>query len=69
MVYEFAVRWWFALPSPWPPVNYNYSDKLKENGLRQVEALRFKSEPEVVDGLKKVYEIECFSGKFKDSKG
>jgi hypothetical protein len=39
--------------------------------LRRVDAgQRFKAEPEVDDkGLKKVYEIENYSGKFKDSKG
>ena len=25
LVYEFAVRWWYSLPSPWPPVDYDYS--------------------------------------------
>jgi len=24
LVYEFAVRWHYALPSPWPPVDYDY---------------------------------------------
>ena len=60
LAYEFAVRWWYALPSPWPPVNYDYSQKLKENNIRLVESSRFKSEPEEVDNLKKVFEIECY---------
>jgi len=69
LAYELAVRWWYALPSPWPPVNFDYSQKLKENNLRQVDLSRFKSEPEEVEGLKKVFEIESYSGMFKDSKG
>ncbi len=71
VVYEFAVRWWYALPEPWPPVDYDYNTKLKEAGLRKVEAgQRFKAEPDVdAEGLKKVYEIENYAGKFRDSKG
>ena len=42
-------------------------EKLKEKNLRRVDLSRFKSEPEVVDGLKKVYEQECYSGIFKDA--
>lgn len=39
-------------------------------GLRKVDVVKFKSEPELsVDGKLKVYEIEHYSGKFKDSKG
>jgi len=35
-----------------------------------VESARFKTEPEVdIEGRVKVYEIEHFPGKFKDSKG
>jgi hypothetical protein len=71
VVYEFAVRWWYALPEPWPPADYDYSAKLVEQGLRKVEGgQRFKQEPEVdQDGLKKVYEIDNYPGVFKDSKG
>lgn len=59
------------MPEPWPPVDYDYEPKLKEAGLRRVEAgQRFKAEPEVDDqGLRKVYEIDNYAGKFKDSKG
>jgi hypothetical protein len=71
LVHEFAVRWWYALPEPWPPVDYDYTPKLTENGLRRVDAgQRFKMEPEIDEkGLKKVYEIEYYNGYFKDSKG
>jgi len=34
LVYEFSARWWFALPSPWPPAEYDYSEKLAERNLR-----------------------------------
>ena len=59
------------MPEPWPPVDYDYEPRLKEAGLRRVEAgQRFKAEPEVDDqGLRKVYEIYNYAGKFKDSKG
>lgn len=71
LVYEFSVRWWYALPEPWPPVNFDYSQKLREQKLRKLEAgQRFKAEPEIDgSGFKKVYEVENFSGIFKDSKG
>lgn len=69
LVYEFAVRWWYALPSPWPPVDYDYSKKLNEKNLRRVDLSRFKSEPDVVEGLKKVYEQDFYSGIFKDAYG
>jgi uncharacterized protein YihD (DUF1040 family) len=32
-----------------------------------VELSRFNSEPDVVDGLKKVYEQDFYSGIFKDA--
>ena len=67
LVYEFAVRWWYSLPSPWPSVDYDYSQKLKEKNLRRVDLSRFKSEPDIVDGLKKVYEQDCYSGILKDA--
>ncbi len=59
------------MPEPWPPVDYDYEPRLKEAGLRRVEAgQRFKAEPEVDDqGFRKVYEIDNYAGKFKDSKG
>ena len=34
LVYEFSARWWFALPSPWPPLDYDYTVKLAERHLR-----------------------------------
>ena len=69
LVYEFAVRWWYALPQPWPPVNYDYQTKLRENNLRLVPSAQFKSDPDIVDGLRKVYEVDCFAGRFKDAQG
>ena len=62
LVYEFAVRWWYALPSPWPPVDYDYSQKLKDLNLRRVDYSQFRSEPEEENGLKKVFEIDSYSG-------
>lgn len=52
----------------WPPLDYDYSSKLKEHGLRQVEASKWKIEPEEdASGLRKAVEIENFKGYFKDS--
>ena len=69
LVYEFAVRWSYALPS-WPPKDFDYGAKLKENNLRKVEFARFKAEAELDgDNLKKVYEVEHFEGRYRDSAG
>lgn len=55
LVYEFSVRWSYALPS-WPPKDFDYNAKLRENNLRVVDMARFKAEPELDgDNLKKVY--------------
>lgn len=68
LIDELAVRWWYALPK-WPPENYDYTQKLRENGLRKVEIKHWKMEVEELDGLKKVFELETFPGVFKDSLG
>lgn len=68
LVYELSVRWNYALP-PWPPLDFDYSAKLKELGLRRVEAQRFRAEAEVENGLRKAFEVEGFSGQFRDSEG
>lgn len=45
MVEEFAKRWWYGMEE-WPPANYNYDKVLRSVGFREVDAARFKSEPE-----------------------
>lgn len=68
LVYELSVRWNYALP-PWPPLNFDYSAKLRELGLRRVEFQKFRAEAEVENGLRKAAEVEGFSGQFRDSEG
>ena len=68
LVEELSVRWNYALPR-WPPDNYCYDAALRAHGLRKVDAKGWKLEPEEVDGLVKVYELETFPGYFKDSRG
>jgi hypothetical protein len=68
LIEELAVRWWYALPK-WPPENYDYTPRLREKGLRRVEIKLWKMEQEEVDGLRKVFELETFTGVFKDSNG
>ena len=53
----------------WPPEKYDYSQKLKERGLRMVEIKQWKMEQDEVDGLRKVFELDNFPGVFKDSLG
>ena len=45
LVDELAIRWWYAMPH-WPPLDFDYNTKLRENGLRQVEASKWKIEPD-----------------------
>ena len=68
LVEEFSVRFWYVLPK-WPPENYDYTPILKQNGLRRVDPKDWKREPEERDGLRKVIELESFTGYFKDSQG
>ena len=66
LIEEFSVRWNYALPS-WPPEGFDYDSALKQHGLRRVELKNWKQEPEEVDGLHKVFELDTFAGYFKDS--
>lgn len=68
LIEEFSCRFWFALP-PWPPMNYDYSPHLLSIGLRRVDAKDWKREPEERDGLRKVLELDSYTGYFKDSQG
>lgn len=43
-------RWWYCMED-WPPANYDYTPKLRENKLRAVDFSRFKSEPEDKEGI------------------
>lgn len=68
LVQELAKRYWYVWPR-WPPENYDYSATLKENGLRQVELQSWILEPDEVNELKKVVELDDFEGVFTDYKG
>jgi len=68
LIDELAVRWNYALPK-WPPDNYDYEPALRAYNLRRVDTKTWKMEPEELNGLFKVFELETFSGYFKDSKG
>lgn len=39
-------RWWYCMED-WPPVNYDYTPKLREHNLRAVDFSKWKSEPEL----------------------
>ena len=70
LLYEFSVRWSYALP-PWPPADFDYTERLREQGLRKVDNAKFKNEHEIDEAtkLKKVYQHDDFAGRFKDSEG
>ena len=38
-------RWWYCMEE-WPPIDYDYKEKLKENGFRSVEFSTWKTQPE-----------------------
>lgn len=48
LIYNILKRWWYCMPD-WPPVDYDYSEKLKENQLRKVELALWKLEPNFDD--------------------
>lgn len=48
LVDELAVRWWYAIPE-WPPKDFDFNVRLKENGLRAVDPAKWKFEPEYDD--------------------
>jgi hypothetical protein len=68
LINELAIRWNYALPE-WPPRDFDFEGALRANGLRRVEIKTWKSEPEEIDGLRKVYELPTFPGQYKDSPG
>ena len=56
-VHQLLQRWWYALP-PWPPNNYDTSQKLEENKLRLVQEENWKKEIDInSDNYKKCVEL------------
>ncbi len=56
-VHQLLQRWWYALP-PWPPNNYDTSQKLEENKLRLVQEENQKKEIDInSDNYKKCVEL------------
>lgn len=67
VVYELAKRWWYAIPEEWPPKHFDYAGQLEKEGYRLVTYENFRKEPEVVNGLTKVHEMEGYTGVFKST--
>ena len=67
---ELAARWWYALPS-WPPVDFDYKEALAKNGLRAIDVEEFRAAPEfdAKTKHKKVYQVECYTGVYRDLQG
>ena len=56
-IHQLLQRWWYALP-PWPPNNYDTSQKLEENKLRLVQKENWKKEIDInSDNYKKCVEL------------
>ena len=69
LVNEILKRWWYALP-PWPPENYDTSEKLKENKLRLVKIIDWKKEPKMdKDNLEKCLELPGFKYVYLNTEG
>jgi len=63
---EILCRWWYGLPE-YPPLNYDYEPKLKENKLRKVNADAWLIEKdETPEGLRKCKEVTSYPGVFID---
>ena len=69
LVYELLQRWWYALP-PWPPENYDVSEKMKENNLRIVKIIDWKKEPKFdKNNLEKCMELPGFKYVYLNTDG
>jgi len=69
LVNELLKRWWFALP-PWPPENFDTSEKLKENKLRLVKISDWKREPKFdKDNFEKCLELPGFKYVYLNNDG
>jgi hypothetical protein len=69
LVYELLKRWWYALP-PWPPQNYDTSEKLKQNKLRLVKISDWKREPKYDnDNLEKCFELPGYKYVYLNNDG
>ena len=67
IVRDLLCRWWYAIS--WPPENYDVSEKLKENKLRNVQISDWKKEPKIKDDLKKCIELSGYKYVFMDYDG
>lgn len=69
LVISFLKRWWYAIEE-WPPKDFDYTEKLKQNNLRSVSILDWRIEPdEDSSGKLKCIELNGFPGVFRDYKG
>ena len=69
LVNELLKRWWYALP-PWPPENYDTSEKLKENKLRLVKIADWKKEPKLdKDNFEKCFELTGYKYVYLNNDG
>jgi hypothetical protein len=69
LVSELCARWWYALPA-WPPADFSYKEALVQAKLRNIEGVKFKSEPDLDSKqFLKVQEIDFYPGVFKDPTG
>ena len=69
LVYELLKRWWYALP-PWPPQNFDTSEKLKEKKLRLVKISDWKREPKFdKDNLEKCFELPGYKYVYLNNDG
>ena len=59
-VHQLLQRWWYALPA-WPPLDWDPTQKLRENKLRLVEEKNWKKEVELnSDNFEKCVELPGF---------
>ena len=69
LVNELLKRWWYALP-PWPPENFDTSEKLKDNKLRLVKIIDWKKEPKLdKDNFEKCFELPGFKYVYLNNDG
>ena len=69
MVADILCRWWYAMPD-WPPADFDYGAKMKEEKLRLVSLDKWEDEPDTdPNGFLKCYALTQYKGQYRDAVG
>jgi hypothetical protein len=69
LVADILCRWWYVLPD-WPPADFDYALKMKDERLRVVALDKWEDSPDVDShGFMKCYALTQYKGMFRDAMG